>query len=323
MIVVTGGAGFIGSCIVARLNSLGHDDLMVVDHFDGPDDMKRRNIENKHYRQYLDKAEFLEQVRSNRLPRSIRCVIHMGACSSTTGTDPDYYEQNNFQYTRHLAQWCVEHRIPFIYASSAATYGDGSRGYADDEQSLQSLQPLNLYGWSKHKFDLWVMDQGLRDHVVGLKFFNVFGPNEYHKGSMRSVVNKAYPGVASEGAISLFKSYHPDYSDGEQQRDFIYVQDAVDVVLFFMDHPEIHGIYNVGTGTAHSWNELARALFAAVGKAPNIHYIEMPEHLKERYQYFTQATVEKLRSVGFDRPWTSLEDAVRDYVGYLREGSYL
>jgi len=323
VIIVTGGAGFIGSCIVARLNSLGHNDLIIVDHFDGPGDLKRRNIENKRYCQYLDKAEFLDQVKNGRLPGSVRAVIHMGACSSTTGTDPDYYEHNNFQYTRHLADWCIRHGIPFIYASSAATYGDGSQGYADDESSLNSLQPLNLYGWSKHKFDLWVMDQGLREHVVGLKFFNVFGPNEYHKGAMRSVVNKAYPGVASDGVIRLFKSHHPDYADGEQKRDFIYVQDAVNVVMFFMDHPEIHGIYNVGTGQARSWNDLARALFSAVGKPPDIQYVVMPEHLKDRYQYFTQATVEKLRSVGFDHPWASLEDAVRDYVGYLRSESYL
>ena len=322
MIVVTGGAGFIGSCIVSRLNSQGRKDLIIVDHLE-EDDMKRRNLERKEYARYYDKEEFLRMVLDRRLDRSVDCVIHMGACSSTTGTDAEFYRQNNFEYTRHLAEWCLERGAQYIYASSAATYGAGDQGYEDDESKLSTLRPLNLYGWSKHQFDLWVMEQGVRDKVVGLKFFNVFGPNEYHKGEMRSVLNKTYSRVVSEGKISLFKSYRPEYTDGEQKRDFIYVKDAVDVVMFFFEHPGIHGIYNVGTGQARSWNDIANALFAAVGKDPDITYIDMPEHLRERYQYFTQASTDKLRSIGFRRKFTTLEDAVKDYTGYLSRGLYL
>ncbi|HSV43884.1 MAG TPA: NAD-dependent epimerase/dehydratase family protein, partial [Candidatus Bathyarchaeia archaeon] len=205
----------------------------------------------------------------------------------------------------------------------ASTYGDGTFGYDDDEAKIPQLQPLNLYGWSKQKFDCWVLEQGVRDQVVGLKFFNVFGPNEYHKGEMRSVINKAYPVVAKEGKISLFKSYRPDFADGEQKRDFIYIRDAVDVVIFFYEHPDIHGIYNVGTGVARSWNDLAKAMFVAAGKPVHIDYIEMPVSLREHYQYFTQASVDKLRHVGFKSAFMSLEDAVKDYVRYLSTNSYL
>ncbi len=322
MIVVTGAAGFIGSCILARLNDLGRDDIIAVDHFE-PNDGKLKNTVGKRYAAYLDKAVFLEKIRRDDLKESIDCVIHMGACSSTTGTDAAYYEQNNFEYTRHVAQWCFSHRVPFIYASSASTYGNGDLGYDDDEARIPQLQPLNLYGWSKQKFDCWVLEQGVRDQVVGLKFFNVFGPNEYHKGEMRSVINKAYPVVAREGKISLFKSYRPDFADGEQKRDFIYIRDAVDVVIFFYEHPEIHGIYNVGTGLARSWNDLAKAMFAAVGKPAHIDYVEMPVSLREHYQYFTQASVDKLRQAGFKSAFMSLEEAVKDYVRYLSTNSYL
>lgn len=322
MIVVTGGAGFIGSCIVSRLNSQGRKDLIIVDDLEEHDG-KRRNLEGKEYAAYYDKDDFLRIVLDDCLDSSVDCIIHMGACSSTIGTDRAYYEQNNFEYTRHLAEWCFTHQARYIYASSAATYGDGEQGYEDDESRLSELKPLNLYGWSKYKFDLWVMEQGVRDRVVGLKFFNVFGPNEYHKGDMRSVLNKAYPRVAAEGKIFLFKSYRPEYADGEQKRDFIYIKDAVDVVMFFFEHPDIHGIYNVGTGEARSWNDVAHALFAAVGKDPDITYMDMPEHLRERYQYFTQASVDKLRSVGFGRRFTPLKEAVKDYVGYLSQGLYL
>lgn len=322
MIIVTGGAGFIGSCVVACLNAMGHTEVVIVDHLDDGG-MKQKNLEGKKYSAYFDKAEFLERVLDKNL-KAVDCIIHMGACSSTTGTDADYYEENNFQYTKHLAQWCLAKEAPFIYASSAATYGDGECGYEDDESALPQLKPLNLYGWSKHNFDLWVMKNNVRDQVVGLKFFNVFGPNEYHKQDMRSVVNKAYPRLASEGKISLFKSYRPDYAHGEQRRDFIYVKDAVDIVIFFLQHPDIHGIYNVGTGQARSWNDVANAMFAAIGRDPDIDYIDMPEHLRPRYQYFTQATVAKLRSIGYDKPFTSLEDAVDDYVkNYLSTASYM
>ncbi len=321
MIVVTGGAGFIGSCIVTRLNEAGRQDILVVDHLDDSG-MKMRNLHGKRYVGYMDKVDFLQRILADDVDASIDCVIHMGACSSTTGTDERYYEENNFEYSQHLAQWCMKHHARYIYASSAATYGDGACGYEDDETALERLTPLNLYGWSKHKFDLWVVREGLAGAVVGLKFFNVFGPNEYHKGAMRSLIHKAYPRVMSDGKIELFKSCRPDYGDGEQKRDFIYVKDAVDVVMFFWRHPDACGIYNVGTGAARSWNDLARALFAAVGKKADIRYMDMPEHLRMRYQYFTQASVGKLRSVGFDQPFLSLEEAVKDYVRYLGEGIY-
>jgi ADP-L-glycero-D-manno-heptose 6-epimerase len=210
-----------------------------------------------------------------------------------------------------------------IYASSAATYGDGAIGYGDDEATTRRCLPLNLYGQSKQKFDLWVLDNGFAERMAGLKFFNVFGPNEYHKGDMRSIVAKAYPRVAGEGKMVLFKSYTPEYRNGEQKRDFIYVKDAVDVVMFFMDRPEVNGIYNVGTGQARTWNDLARALFAAARRPANIEYIDMPEILKSRYQNFTQADVTKLRNAGYTKPFIPLEDAVQDYVPYLAGHRYL
>lgn len=321
MVVVTGGAGFIGSCIVARLNLIGWKDIIVVDEGDAGDP-KRENLKGKQFRHYLDKRVFLEQVKADQVDPSVEMVVHMGACSSTTGTDAQYYEENNFQYTKALAQWCLKKGKRFIYASSAATYGNGEKGYSDDDAVTRQLKPLNLYGESKQKFDLWVLDNKLQDRMTGLKFFNVFGPNEYHKGEMASVVAKAYAKVAAEGKISLFRSYRPEYRDGEQKRDFIYVKDAVDIVLFFMENPQINGIFNVGTGQARTWNDLAFAMFAAAGKKPHIEYIDMPEHLRPRYQYFTQAEMGKLRAAGYDRPFMSLEEAVKDYSGYLKKGTH-
>ncbi|MBN1869591.1 MAG: ADP-glyceromanno-heptose 6-epimerase [Candidatus Omnitrophica bacterium] len=321
MIVVTGAAGFIGSCIVARLNERGISDLVLVDHMQ--DDLKKENLEGKRYKKYYDKKDFLKLVVQDNLERNIGCVIHMGACSSTTLQDKRYFEENNYLYSRKLAQWAMNHGIRFIYASSAATYGDGSAGYCDDDETIRRCVPLNLYGESKQKFDRWVLEEGLLDKVVGLKFFNVFGPNEYHKGDMRSVVAKAYQRVADKGEMALFKSYNKKYGDGEQRRDFIYVKDAVDIVSFFIDHPQLSGIYNVGTGLARTWNDLARSLFAAVGKPFNVKYIEMPEVLRARYQYFTQADMTKLKRAGYQKPFTLLEDAVYDYVQYLFGHRYI
>ncbi len=321
MIAVTGGAGFIGSCILARLNSLGHKDIWVVDHID--DDLKRRNLTGKKYLEYLDKKDFLKLVTSHKLPECLDCLIHMGACSSTTLNDAKYFEENNFEYSRHLAQWAREHKARFIYASSAATYGDGTWGYKDDDAATQKLKPLNFYGESKHKFDLWVLKNKLAAQCVGLKFFNVFGPNEYHKNEMRSVIAKSYGRVVSEGKISLFKSYKKEYAHGEQKRDFIYVKDAVDVMMHFFDNPAVSGLYNVGTGMARSWNDVAHALFKAVGKKPEITYVEMPENLKSKYQYFTQAEMGKLRQSGFKKKFMSLEDSVAEYAQYLKSNSYL
>ena len=236
--------------------------------------------------------------------------------------DADYFEKNNFQYSCSVAQWALKNNARLIYASSAATYGDGALGYSDEESLIPKLVPLNLYGASKQKFDRWVLDNGYQTQMTGLKFFNVFGPNEYHKGDMRSVVAKAYDRVISQGQISLFKSYNPRYKDGEQMRDFIYVKDAVDVVMFLMENPAINGIFNLGTGQARTWNQLALALFTAVGCKPHIEYIEMPEILRERYQYFTQAQIAKLRKAGYMKAFTGLEDAVKDYCGYLKSRSY-
>lgn len=321
MIVLTGAAGFIGSCILAILNQLGQKDIILVDHLDS--DLKKENLKGKKFSEYFEKKDFIGLVRRGRVPSKVDLVIHMGACSSTIVQDAKYFEENNFEYSRDVAKWCLAHDCRLIYASSAATYGDGALGYSDDDALTRRLKPLNLYGESKQKFDLWVLDNKAADKMVGLKFFNVFGPNEYHKGEMRSVVAKAYSRVAEEGTISLFKSYKKEYGDGEQKRDFIYVKDAVDIVMFFAEHKNVNGIYNVGTGKARTWNDLARSLFAAVGKKPHVEYIDMPEILRERYQYFTEADMTKLRKAGYQKPLTSLEESVRDYAGYLKKHAHL
>jgi ADP-L-glycero-D-manno-heptose 6-epimerase len=317
VIVVTGAAGFIGSCLVAELNSRGRYDLILVDDLSGEDDPKKQNLAAKRYQRYYDKAEYLKLLKRDLFDFDVECILHMGACSSTTLQDADYFEKNNFEYTCTVAQRALKNDARLIYASSAATYGDGELGYSDDESLIPRLQPLNLYGESKQKFDKWVLERGFQSKMTGLKFFNVFGPNEYHKADMKSVVSKAYDRVKTEGKMSLFKSYNPKYKDGEQMRDFIYVKDAVDVVMFFMENPSINGIFNLGTGRARTWNDLANALFRAVGRTSNIEYVEMPEVLRGRYQYFTQADMTKLRKVGYTKTFTSLEDAVEDYCGYL------
>lgn len=324
MIIITGAAGFIGSCILARLNERGEKNLVLVDHFEDGDlkatkEIRRKNLQNKQFVQYIDKKAFLKMVVEERLDFKIDCLIHMGACSSTTLQDAKYFEENNFQYTLKLAEWAIKHNIRFIYASSAATYGDGGFGYSDDHETTRRLRPLNFYGQSKQKFDLWALENRVLDKIVGLKFFNVFGPNEYHKGEMRSVACKNYENVIREGRIRLFKSYRKEYADGEQKRDFIYVKDAVDIVMFFLDNPQVNGIFNVGTGRPHSWNDLAKTLFQAVGRPVKIEYIEMPEELRMRYQYFTQAQVSKLQKAGYSKAFTPLEAAIKDYVSYLQD----
>ena len=322
IVVVTGAAGFIGSCIVAALNQDGQRDIIAVDHWDA-EGLKRRNLEGKGYSVYYDKADFLDLVRGNKLPSGITHIIHMGACSSTTGQDRAYYMQNNYAYSCDLALWARANRARFIYASSAATYGDGENGYEDGLESIRHCKPLNFYGESKQLFDEWVVEKGLYNSIVGLKFFNVFGPNEYHKGDMKSVIAKAYDRVVAEAKMVLFKSHRPEYKDGEQKRDFIYVKDVVEVVRFFMRSPSVNGIYNVGTGQARTWNDLARALFAAAGRPPVIEYIPMPETLQPRYQYFTQADMSRLRAAGYQRPFMPLEDSIRDYAVYLKNRSFL
>ena len=248
----------------------------------------------------------------------------MGACSDTTETDAEYLEKNNYQFSTLLAKWATDANIRFIYASSAATYGDGSAGFSDDEEKIENLKPLNPYGQSKHLFDLWARRSGLLEKIVGLKYFNVFGPNEYHKGDMRSFVVRAFEQINATGKVRLFKSYKPEFKDGQQMRDFLYVKDAVDMTLFFYDNPEINGLFNIGAGKARTWNDLVKAVFAAMGKTPKIEYIEMPDSIRNQYQYFTQADITKLHQAGYNKKTTPIEDAIKDYVqNYLQKDGYL
>lgn len=320
MIILTGGAGFIGSCFLRRLNEAGVNDILVVDQLDETE--KWRNLLGKKFSDYIQKDDFLQRVEEHKIPKPDH-VIHMGACSSTTCMDGDYYIRNNYRYSKVLAKWTLNHNVPFMYASSAATYGDGSMGYSDTGDKMRDLRPLNMYGYSKHLFDLWLLNNNLVNKVTGFKFFNVFGPNEYHKGDMMSVICKAFPQVRDKGRIRLFKSYRDDCADGEQKRDFIYVKDAVDVMYHSFCDPSKTGILNLGTGQARSWNDLAGALFAAAGKKPVIEYVDMPEELREKYQYFTQADMVGLKESGLYPGFRSLEETVKDYVGYLKDGSYL
>jgi len=244
----------------------------------------------------------------------VRALIHMGAISSTTEMNADLLRRNNTEYTRTLAEYALRRGVRFIYASSAATYGDGHAGYSDDPAALERLQPLNLYGESKHRFDLLAKSRGWLDRIAGLKYFNVFGPNEYHKGDMRSVVLKSYEQIRGTGRVRLFKSHRPDYADGEQVRDFLYVKDAVDLTLFFLDRPSVHGIFNIGSGVTHTWKELVTPVFAAMGRPVTIEYIDMPAGIRDKYQYHTLADLSRLRAAGCARPLTPLDGAVQEYV---------
>jgi ADP-L-glycero-D-manno-heptose 6-epimerase len=311
-VLVTGGAGFIGSALVWELNQRGGCDIVVVD--SRSSEAKHRNLSGLRFSCYLDSGALLEQLRSGSLGK-FDFVLHMGACSSTLEKNEEYLRRNNYEYTRDLADWALNSNVRFAYASSAATYGDGSSGMDDtDPHNLERLQPLNPYGLSKHWMDLHAWRQGWLEHIVGLKYFNVFGPNEGHKGEMRSVVHKSVGQVMEKGHIRLFKSYRREYDDGEQKRDFLYVKDAVNMTLFLAENRRANGIFNIGSGVAHSWNELASAIFAALDRQPRIEYIEMPEAIRSKYQYFTQAEIGKLRSAGYDRQIAPLAESVRDYV---------
>jgi ADP-L-glycero-D-manno-heptose 6-epimerase len=320
-IVVTGGAGFIGSCLVGKLNSAGLSDIIVVDHLDSS--RKWRNLVGKEVLDYMDKEKFLVDLEKNKFKGKLDAVIHMGACSSTLETNATYLMENNYMYSKRLAQWCLGQKVQFLYASSAATYGAGEFGYSDEDKATLKLKPLNMYGYSKQLFDLWLIKNRLSNKVVGFKFFNVFGPNEYHKEEMRSVIAKNFDSVVKEKKIRLFKSYRKDFADGEQKRDFIYVKDAVDIVYYFLEHKSKKGIFNVGSGKARSWKDLAKAIFSALGLKPNIEYVDMPLEIRDKYQYFTQADLKKLKASGCKHRFYSLEDAVKDYVGYLKDSSYL
>jgi len=322
MIIVTGGAGFISSALIAALNKRQIADILVVDQL--ASDEKWKNLRNLSFADYVEKDDFLEMVLENKLSPPVEAVFHLGACTGTTETNASYLIKNNYEYTKLLAQWATDADIRFIYASSAATYGDGSAGFSDDEGQIDKLRPLNMYGYSKQLFALWARRTGLLKKIVGLKYFNVFGPNEYHKGDMRSFVLKAFEQINAKDKVGLFKSYKPEFKDGEQKRDFLYIKDAADMTLFFLDNPQLTGLFNIGTGRPRSWNDLVNAVFAAMDKPPNIEYIEMPDSIRNQYQYFTEADISKLHQAGYDKQTTSLEDAIKDYVqNYLQKNGYL
>ncbi|MDD5096964.1 MAG: ADP-glyceromanno-heptose 6-epimerase [Candidatus Omnitrophica bacterium] len=320
MIILTGGAGFIGSCFLAKLNSQGIEDIIVVDNFDASG--KWNNLLGKRFSDYIPKDEFLQLLENNHLPK-LKHIIHLGACSSTLVMDQEYLMSNNYDYSRRLSVWAFEHNIPLIYASSAATYGDGSLGYDDSDENTLRLKPLNPYGQSKQAFDLWLLKNGYISRATGLKFFNVFGPNEYHKAQMMSVICRRFDELKNGSPMRLFKSYLAQYPDGEQKRDFIYVKDAIEVIYYFYKNPQISGIFNLGTGVARSWNDLAKAMFAALHLQPKIEYIEMPLEMRDKYQYFTQANMTKLRCCGCQHKFSTLEEAIKDYSTYLNSGTYI
>lgn len=311
--LVTGGAGFIGSALINALNQRGVEDILVADLL--RTDEKWKNLVPLKYADYIEADSLLQSICEDpNFLSDCKMVYHLGACSATTERDASYLIRNNFEYTKLLAEATLEAGARFVYASSAATYGDGSRGMDDTLEDLHRLRPLNMYGYSKHMFDCWAQSQGVLDRMVGLKYFNVFGPNEAHKADMRSLVAKAYEQVQSTGEIGLFKSYHPDYRDGEQMRDFLYVKDAVAMTIHLAENDQAGGLFNLGSGEANTWLTLAKSIFGALGKEENIRFIDMPDQLKGKYQYYTCADISRLREAGYTAPVTPLVEAVADYV---------
>ena len=323
MIVITGGAGFIGSALLAKLNSEGITEILVVDRMQHSE--KWKNLQGKYFLDYMHKDLFLKELRAGRFTQNITAIYHIGACSLTTETDGDYLMDNNYRYSKLLAEFALNKNIRFIYASSAATYGDGKQGFSDSDSSkLINLQALNRYGFSKHIFDLWAYKSNALDKILGFKFFNVYGPNEYHKEEMRSVVHKAFGQVQEHGKIDLFRSYREDCKDGEQTRDFIYVKDVVDTLYQALVKPQINGLYNLGSAKANSWNELAKTVFLALEKEIKINYIEMPESLRGKYQYHTEAQMDLAKQAGFSINPTPLKEGVNDYIkNYLLLNKHL
>jgi ADP-L-glycero-D-manno-heptose 6-epimerase len=314
-VVVTGGAGFIGRHVVAELNRRGVDDITIVDHLDARPS-KARNLDGLRFGTYLERDDFIDRVR-RRTFASPHAVVHLGACSSTTEPDAGYLAENNFRYTRSLCEWALERDFRFVYASSAATYGDGAAGYSDAHDGLSKLRPVNRYAKSKHLFDRWAARAGALDRCVGLKFFNVYGPCEGHKGDMRSMVLKAFEQVRATGRVKLFRSYRPGWAHGEQARDFVDVRDAAAVTAYFLEPGRASGLFNCGTGCARTWLDLVTAVCAAMGRQPSVEFVDMPEAMRAGYQYHTEADVSKLRTAGYATPFIDLERGVRDYVRHL------
>jgi ADP-L-glycero-D-manno-heptose 6-epimerase len=326
MKIITGGAGFIGSAIAWRLNAVGTHDILIVD--EDTKGTKQNNLNGLDYVDFLDKDTFLKKIKSGAINYKVDTIYHMGACSSTTEDNMDYLIENNVEYSKHLGKWCLKNNTKYVYASSGATYGAGENGFDDDIGLIPKLKPLNKYGLSKQMFDMWVIENKHHNKFVGLKYFNVFGPNENHKGAMRSMVNKSFQQIMDTGKLKLFKSLNPDYKDGEQMRDFIYVKDAVEMTLFFDPFNEagknFTGIYNIGSGEANTWLTVAHAIFKALDKKPEIEFIDMPDNLVNQYQYYSKANLAKLKSTGYNRKCMTIEESVGDYVqNYLVPDKYL
>ena len=322
MIIVTGGAGFIGSNLVESLNKRGYESIFIIDSLGKGS--KWKNLNRLRFDDYLEKGPFLEKVLSGQVSRwNVEAIFHLGACSDTTQDDLPYLMENNYRYTLSLAEYALQAKVRFIYASSAATYGDGRLGFSDSPHFVPQLRPLNPYGFSKQLFDRYALRKGYFSHITGLKFFNVYGPGEGHKGEMRSFILKAFEQIRKEGRVRLFRSNHPDFNDGEQKRDFIYVREAVDKALFFLDNREACGLFNIGTGKARSWNDLVGAVFSALGMPAAIEYIPLPKALERQYQYFTQADTALFDSLGYKGPWFTLEQGITEYVNFLLEDSTL
>lgn len=312
MIVVTGGAGFIGSVLLWKLNENGIDNIIVVDNLGKSS--KWNNLVKRRYVDYINKDRFLSLILKDALPFKVSAIVHLGACSSTTEGNADFLMENNFHYSQEVCKYALSKGIRFINASSAATYGDGKLGFSDKVENIYKLKPLNMYGYSKQLFDLWLLREKLQDNVISLKFFNVFGPNEYHKGDMQSVIAKAYAQIHKKGHLSLFKSTEENLSDGEQKRDFVYVKDCASIMFWLLENPSITGIHNVGTGFARTFNDLAKILFSALDMKMIIDYFDMPKEMVGRYQNYTCADMDWLKNISCPVAFSSLEDSVTDYI---------